>query len=178
MRDLWLTLDESMPKHTNSAANDVIALPDETAQVAFGEALGHALGGRGRVHLQGELGAGKTTLSRGVLRAYGYLGAVKSPTYTLVEPYELGDVRVYHFDLYRLGDPEELEFIGARDLLEDDSLSLIEWPSRGEGWLPKADLVVELAVVDSGREARLAAATPYGEAVLVRLTALCADKDL
>lgn len=167
-----------MPKHTNLAANAVIELPNEAAQVAFGEALGHALGGRGRVHLQGELGAGKTTLSRGVLRAYGYLGAVKSPTYTLVEPYELGDVRVYHFDLYRLGDPEELEFIGARDLLEDDGLSLIEWPSRGEGWLPPADLVVELTVVDAGRQARLVAGTAYGKTVLARLSALCTDKDL
>lgn len=155
-----------------------ITLSDETAQVAFGEALGEALNGRGRVHLEGELGAGKTTLCRGVLRAYGHRGAVKSPTYTLVEPYELGERRVHHFDLYRLGDPEELEFIGARDLLEDDSLSLIEWPSRGQGWLPVADLVVELTVVGDGRAARLAAGTPYGESVLDTLTALCADKDL
>ncbi|HET8789732.1 MAG TPA: tRNA (adenosine(37)-N6)-threonylcarbamoyltransferase complex ATPase subunit type 1 TsaE [Modicisalibacter sp.] len=167
-----------MPKQTDSIADIAIDLPDETAQVAFGEALGHALGGRGRVYLRGELGAGKTTLSRGILRAYGYQGAVKSPTYTLVEPYELGDVRVYHFDLYRLGDPEELEFIGARDLLEDDGLSLIEWPSRGEGWLPTADLIVELTVISAGRQARLTAGTPCGEAVLARLTALCADKDL
>jgi tRNA threonylcarbamoyladenosine biosynthesis protein TsaE len=166
-----------MPKQTTSEADSTIALPDEAAQVAFGEALGHALDGRGRVYLQGELGAGKTTLSRGILRAYGHSGAVKSPTYTLVEPYELGDVRVHHFDLYRLGDPEELEFIGARELLEEDSLNLIEWPSRGEGWLPPADLVIELAVIDGGREARLTAGTRYGETVLARLIAHCADKD-
>lgn len=154
-----------------------ISLRDEAAQVAFGEALGHALEGRGHVHLQGELGAGKTTLARGVLRAYGHRGAVKSPTYTLVEPYRLGDIHVHHFDLYRLGDPEELEFIGARDLLAEDSLSLIEWPSRGEGWLPVADLVVALSVVGAGREARLTAGSPFGENVLARLTALLADKD-
>ena len=93
-----------------------VILPDEQTQVAFGEALGVALKGRGQVHLEGELGAGKTTLTRGVLRAYGYQGAVKSPTYTLVEPYELGDVHIQHFDLYRLGDPEELcELIGSED---------------------------------------------------------------
>lgn len=146
------------------------SLRDEASQIAFGEALGHALAGRGRVYLHGELGAGKTTLTRGLLRAYGHRGAVKSPTYTLVEPYEIGNVRVFHFDLYRLGDPEELEFAGARDLFEEDSLCLVEWPSRGEGWLPKADLNIELTVVGTGREIRLVAGTPYGEAVLSRLT--------
>lgn len=154
-----------------------IILNDEAAQVAFGEALGQALGGRGQVHLQGELGAGKTTLTRGILRAYGHQGAVKSPTYTLMEPYQLGTIRVHHFDLYRLGDPEELEFIGARDLLSEDSLSLIEWPSRGEGWLPGADLVITLTVSGSGREARLAAGSALGDRVLARLAALAAGKE-
>ncbi|MHB0774519.1 tRNA (adenosine(37)-N6)-threonylcarbamoyltransferase complex ATPase subunit type 1 TsaE [Halomonas sp. WWR20] len=146
-----------------------ITLPDETAQVAFGEALGNALGGRGRVYLEGELGAGKTTLTRGVLRAYGHRGAVKSPTYTLVEPYELDGKHVQHFDLYRLGDPEELEFMGARDMLGDDSLSLIEWPSRGAGWLPTPDLTVRLVVVGTGREAWLEAGSEYGAALIAQL---------
>ncbi|TDX32973.1 tRNA threonylcarbamoyladenosine biosynthesis protein TsaE [Modicisalibacter xianhensis] len=154
-----------------------LSLRDEASQVALGEALGHALEGRGRVFLQGELGAGKTTLSRGILRAYGYHGAVKSPTYTLVEPYTLGETQVHHFDLYRLGDPEELEFIGARDLFSEDSLCLVEWPSRGEGWLPRADLTVTLAVVGMGREASLAAGTPHGERVLSRLNSILAEKD-
>lgn len=146
-------------------------LDDEQAQVAFGEALGKALQGIGQVHLEGELGAGKTTLARGVLRAYGYQGAVKSPTYTLVEPYRLGSRNIHHFDLYRLADPEELEFIGARDLLDRESLCLIEWPSRGEGWLPIPDLQVELSVAGSGRLAALQARTDHGERVLARLTA-------
>ncbi|WP_043530182.1 tRNA (adenosine(37)-N6)-threonylcarbamoyltransferase complex ATPase subunit type 1 TsaE [Litchfieldella xinjiangensis] len=146
-----------------------VTLEDEAAQVAFGEALGLALAGRGQVHLQGELGAGKTTLTRGVLRAYGHQGAVKSPTYTLVEPYRFNDREVHHFDLYRLADPEELEFIGARDLLDDDSLCLIEWPSRGEGWLPEPDLAVQLSVSGMGRTAELRAMTEYGRSVLTRL---------
>jgi tRNA threonylcarbamoyladenosine biosynthesis protein TsaE len=146
-----------------------VRLDDEDRQVAFGECLARALGGHGRVHLEGELGAGKTTLARGILRAHGYRGAVKSPTYTLVEPYELDGQRIYHFDLYRLGDPEELEFIGGRDLLADDALCLVEWPSRGAGWLPTPDLVVTLSLCEPGREACLAAHSPHGHAVLARL---------
>ncbi len=152
-----------------------ISLPDEAAHVAFGESLGRALAGRGVVHLQGELGAGKTTLARGILHAYGYRGAVKSPTYTLVEPYRLAGLRVNHFDLYRLGDPEELEFIGARDLFDADSLNLIEWPSRGAGWLPTPDLVVSLSVSGPGRQAHIKAETAYGEAVIDRLSAPSVD---
>ncbi|WP_458525533.1 tRNA (adenosine(37)-N6)-threonylcarbamoyltransferase complex ATPase subunit type 1 TsaE [Onishia taeanensis] len=154
-----------------------VILPDERTQVAFGEALGVALKGRGQVHLEGELGAGKTTLTRGVLRAYGHQGAVKSPTYTLVEPYVLGDVHLQHFDLYRLGDPEELEFMGARDLLGEDQLSLIEWPSRGAGWLPTPDLRVQLAVRGHGREATLVSGSDWGQAVLSRLTDWAANRD-
>lgn len=146
-------------------------LKDENQQVAFGERLGRALGGRGRLHLEGELGAGKTTLARGILRAYGHRGAVKSPTYTLVEPYEIDGVRVYHFDLYRIADPEELEFIGGRDLLADDSLSIIEWPARGEGWLPPPDIVVRLEHLVEGRRAELEAVSEHGRKVLARLEA-------
>ncbi|WP_252107477.1 MULTISPECIES: tRNA (adenosine(37)-N6)-threonylcarbamoyltransferase complex ATPase subunit type 1 TsaE [unclassified Halomonas] len=148
-----------------------VQLNDENAHVAFGEALGRALEGRGRVYLEGELGAGKTTLTRGILRAYGHQGAVKSPTYTLVEPYEFDDRRVYHLDLYRLGDPEELEFIGGRDILSDDALCLIEWPSRGAGWLPDADVRIELSVAVQGRTATLTAKSPWGEQVLANLKA-------
>ncbi|WNL43622.1 tRNA (adenosine(37)-N6)-threonylcarbamoyltransferase complex ATPase subunit type 1 TsaE [Halomonas sp. PAMB 3264] len=148
-----------------------VQLNDENAHVAFGEALGRALEGRGRVYLEGELGAGKTTLTRGILRAYGHQGAVKSPTYTLVEPYEFGDRRVYHLDLYRLGDPEELEFIGGRDILSDEALCLIEWPSRGAGWLPGADVHIELSVAAQGRTATLTAKSPWGEQVLANVKA-------
>ncbi|MGM0536344.1 MAG: tRNA (adenosine(37)-N6)-threonylcarbamoyltransferase complex ATPase subunit type 1 TsaE [Pseudomonadota bacterium] len=149
-----------------------LRLDDEACQVALGECLGRALEGHGRVHLAGELGAGKTTLTRGILRACGHRGAVKSPTYTLVEPYELDGVLVHHFDLYRLGDPEELEFIGGRDLLAEDALCVIEWPERGEGWLPAPDLDVVLRLAGSGREATLSARSDLGRAVLERLTVM------
>ncbi|TNH16720.1 tRNA (adenosine(37)-N6)-threonylcarbamoyltransferase complex ATPase subunit type 1 TsaE [Halomonas sp. BL6] len=152
-----------------------VQLNDEVAHVAFGEALGRALSGRGRVYLEGDLGAGKTTLTRGILRAYGYHGAVKSPTYTLVEPYELCDQRIYHLDLYRLADPEELEFMGGRDVLADDALCLIEWPSRGEGWLPAPDVRIQLCVAAQGRTARLTAETAFGQRVLAPLEARIID---
>lgn len=153
-----------------------VQLNDEAAHVAFGEALGKALNGHGRVYLEGELGAGKTTLTRGVLRAYGHQGAVKSPTYTLVEPYELGAQRIYHLDLYRLADPEELEFIGGRDVLADEALCLIEWPSRGDGWLPAPDVRVLLEVAGSGRVATLTAGSGVGERVINELIYQCGSE--
>ena len=143
-----------------------VQLDSEEAQVAFGNALGQVFQGRGLVYLEGELGAGKTTLTRGILRAYGHLGAVKSPTYTLVEPYDFGSQRIYHLDLYRLADPEELEYIGGRDLLADDALCIIEWASRGEGWLPPPDLRVVLTVVANGRVASLDASSEHGKQIL------------
>lgn len=147
-----------------------VRLADEQRQVVFGQCLGQALKGRGRVYLAGELGAGKTTLTRGILRAHGHAGAVKSPTYTLVEPYELEKGRVYHLDLYRLGDPEELEFIGGRDLFADDALCIVEWPSRGEGWLPLPDLTINLSLCENtGRMAWLEAHSEQGRSVLQAL---------
>lgn len=152
-----------------------VQLDDEQAQVAFGEALGQVLQGRGLVYLEGELGAGKTTLTRGILRAYGHQGAVKSPTYTLVEPYELGSQRIYHLDLYRLSDPEELEFIGGRDVLADDAITIIEWPSRGEGWLPMPDLRLCLEVAIQGRLASLTASSDLGTRMLMLLQSLVSE---
>jgi len=91
----------------------------------------------------------------------------------LVEPYELGDQRIYHLDLYRLADPEELEFIGGRDVLADDALCLIEWPSRGEGWLPAPDLRIQLSVAETGRVALLNAGSSLGEDVIEQLARQC-----
>lgn len=141
-------------------------LAGEEAMVAFGERLGLALQRGGVVFLHGDLGAGKTTLSRGVLRAFGHKGAVKSPTYTLVEPYEFADITVYHFDLYRLGDPEELDYMGIRDYFDGPSVSLIEWSSKGAGFLPTPDVHVDISHVDAGhRQVALRATTDRGRAI-------------
>ncbi|MEW5249551.1 tRNA (adenosine(37)-N6)-threonylcarbamoyltransferase complex ATPase subunit type 1 TsaE [Microbulbifer discodermiae] len=152
-------------------------LVDEEATLGAGEALGLACLAVGlqrglAIFLRGQLGAGKTTLCRGLLRACGHAGAVKSPTYTLVEPYEFGALRVFHFDLYRLGDAEELEFMGVRDYLAPGSLSLVEWPERGEGVLPRADIDVELGVLDSGRQLCLEANSSSGSKVIAALAHL------
>lgn len=128
---------------------------DEAATVALGAKLAANIPMGAVVFLHGQLGAGKTTLVRGCLRAYGFEGAVKSPTYTLVEPYVLGDKEIYHFDLYRLGEPEELEFMGIRDYFHDNSICFIEWPERGEGMLPSADVEVEIEVGAEGRVAHI-----------------------
>ncbi len=145
--------------------------PDEDAMVDCGRELAQAFQPGLVVHLEGELGMGKTTLSRGILRAYGHQGAVKSPTYTLVEPYELGELTLYHFDLYRLGDPEELEFMGIRDYFGPHAICLVEWPQRGSGFLPPADLVITIERMGSGRRLTLRASTEPGMAVLERISA-------
>lgn len=128
-------------------------LANEAETVALGLALSELLPLPFVIYMYGDLGAGKTTFVRGLLQGMGHDGAVKSPTYTLVEPYELKDKKVYHFDLYRLADPEELEFIGIREYQEEDSLLIFEWPDKGDGMIPEANLVIELEYQDKGRKA-------------------------
>lgn len=128
-------------------------LKDEQETEIFGACLANSLSGNGLViYLHGDLGTGKTTLSRGLIRALGHNGAVKSPTYTLVEPYEFFHFPLYHFDLYRLTHPEEVEFLGVDEYFEPPSVCIIEWPERGEGFLPAADIDISLQTHGAGRE--------------------------
>ncbi|SBS33130.1 tRNA threonylcarbamoyladenosine biosynthesis protein TsaE [Marinomonas aquimarina] len=134
----------------------------EDAMELFGENLAASLKSGGVVYLDGNLGMGKTTLVRGILRGLGYIGPVKSPTYTIVEPYELDQIEVYHFDLYRISDAEELEYMGIRDYFKDGALCLVEWAEMGTGVLPQPDLVVHLDLVRHGRSISIEPKTSYG----------------
>ncbi|ORU93900.1 MAG: tRNA threonylcarbamoyladenosine biosynthesis protein TsaE [Cycloclasticus sp. symbiont of Bathymodiolus heckerae] len=127
-------------------------IKDEQAMLDAGKALALQLKPGTLVFLVGDLGAGKTTLVRGVLRGLGHEGSVKSPTYNLVEPYTVNDRSIFHFDLYRLTDAEELEYMGMRDYLNEQTICLIEWPDRGDGLLPKPDILVEIKINGCQRE--------------------------
>lgn len=142
-------------------------LPDEAATLQFGQQLAQQLLHKDKggcvVYLHGELGAGKTTLVRGILQGMGHHGRVKSPTYTLVETYQLHEKLVCHFDLYRLADPEELEYMGIRDYFSGTAIVLVEWPERGGDLLPAADVDINLAYLDHGRSVVCKAGTQKGK---------------
>ncbi len=153
-----------------SPQNDFqIELPGEAATLSLGARLAHALDAGLSIWLEGDLGAGKTTLTRGVLRELGFSGRVKSPTYTLVELYELSRFNLYHFDLYRFTDPDEWEDAGFREYFNAASVCLIEWPAKAGGRLPEADLRVRFEILESGRKVRIEALTEAGRACLDRL---------
>ena len=128
-------------------------LADAQATESLGNKLAKCVRTGAVICLHGDLGAGKTTLVRGFLRGLGYRGRVKSPTYTLVEPYSFSELTVFHFDMYRLGDPEELEFIGVRDYFGPNSISLVEWPEKAAGWVPAPDIEVFLHYQEKARRA-------------------------
>jgi tRNA threonylcarbamoyladenosine biosynthesis protein TsaE len=146
-----------------------IKLPDAAATEALGRALAPgAFPGR-VVHLRGDLGAGKTTLTRGLLRGLGHAGRVKSPSYTLVEPYELSSLHFYHFDFYRLKNKEEWEHAGFREYFNAQSLCVVEWPERAAGLLPIPDLEITLLFDGEARRARVDPQTQAGRAWLSSL---------
>ena len=130
------------------------SLPDEAATLAYGAEFA-ALNLRTElVFLRGDLGAGKTTFVRGYLRALGHRGAVKSPTYTLLEQYALGGIAIYHFDFYRIFDPRELGYMGLDELLAEPAVKLVEWPCKAGDKLPTAQIEVRLCVDQEGRRAQ------------------------
>jgi len=142
-----------------------ILLEDEQKMQVFGEKIAQVIGQINApllILLNGDLGAGKTTLSRGILNGLGHRGSVKSPTYTLVEPYDLEIGKVFHFDLYRLVDPEELYDIGFNDYLSESQLCMIEWPDKGGSLLPKADISLQINTNGTGRQVILTAQTSLG----------------
>ncbi|HEC16840.1 MAG TPA: tRNA (adenosine(37)-N6)-threonylcarbamoyltransferase complex ATPase subunit type 1 TsaE [Sedimenticola sp.] len=141
----------------------------EKAQEALGAALAAACPAACVIYLEGDLGVGKTTLVRGFLRGLGHAGPVRSPTYTLLEPYDLPGRRCYHLDLYRLADPGELEYLGIRDLLQGDAILLVEWPEKGGGELPAADLIIHIRYDHDGRRLELEPSGARGEQLVSRL---------
>lgn len=168
-------------------SNYQLQLEDEAATLKFGSALAKAtfsdstvdvddigegvgvptIGGI--IHLHGDLGAGKTTLVRGLMRAFGYQGAVKSPTYTIVEPYEFESCRIYHFDLYRLVDPEEVEYLGTEQYFSPSNLCLVEWAEKGSGIVPNADLRIDIESEGTGRLLKCQSLSDKGAIIAKRL---------
>ena len=147
-------------------------LASEKEMLGLGAMLSRFLCGEGVIHLSGGLGAGKTTLCRGILRAMGHLGAVKSPTFTLVEPYQISGSEVYHFDLYRLADPSELDYIGIDEYFGKNKLCLIEWPEKAIGYLPQHDLDITIDVLVEKRIIDVRSNSRSGEKICTQLIEL------
>ncbi len=162
------------PPQAGEGTNDCCAnlsflLADENATIALAQRLAARLKPGMVIYLQGDLGAGKTTLVRGMLNALGYGGRVKSPTYTLVEPYHAAGLDLRHFDLYRLRDEEEWEAAGFRDEFNGQNIFLIEWPENAQGLLPPADMEIVFEILEHGRNVKIHANTEMGKQCLEQL---------
>ena len=156
-----------------SSDNLLLTLADEAATLSVGAALAQTMtqtGSGALIYLSGDLGAGKTTFSRGILRGLGFSGRVKSPTYTLVELYVVSKLNLYHFDFYRFGEPEEWQEAGFRDLFNETNICLVEWPEKAGELLPPPDLRITLkSALSEGREANMDALTSRGRQMLSML---------
>jgi tRNA threonylcarbamoyladenosine biosynthesis protein TsaE len=150
----------------------------ELEMAAFAQRFAQVIEKGMTIYLSGSLGAGKTTLTRGLLRGLGYTDKVKSPSYTLVEPYEIEGLTIFHFDFYRLNQPDELKHRGILDYFTSETTCLIEWPEKGEGWIPKPDIIFNLAIpassytdiISTVREIEVTATTGKGEKILQKTT--------
>lgn len=147
----------------------ILASVTEHEMLAFAARLASAIDDGAIIYLHGDLGAGKTTFTRGFLRGLGYLGKVKSPTYTLVESYELPKHTVYHFDFYRVNNVAELEDLGIREYMSPPAICMIEWPEKGFPLLPRPDLICRIAFTDAGRDIEIIAHSEHGQNVLQKM---------
>ena len=148
----------------------IIPLKNETETTEIGAKVASYLKGGEIIYLKGELGTGKTTFVRGALHKLGFTGSVKSPTFTIVEPYSIDSHVIYHFDLYRLDDPEELESLGIRDYCDGQSICFFEWPEKGGSLLPNADINLELTYFENTREVEFTAKSDIGKTILKQLS--------
>lgn len=154
--------------HSADDSGITLTLADENATLDCAHRLAHVIVAGTVIYLHGDLGAGKTTLVRGVLQALGYTGRVKSPTYTLLEPYQVKDWQLRHFDLYRMNSPQEWESAGFNDEVDGTNIFLIEWPGQATGQLPCADIEVTFEILNEGRTLTLRALSPKGVGCLKR----------
>lgn len=154
--------------HSADDSGITITLADENATLDYARRLSNILVPGLVIYLQGDLGAGKTTLVRGLLQALGHTGRVKSPTYTLLEQYSIGTWEIRHFDLYRMTTPEEWENAGFGDEIDGHNVFLIEWPAQARGQLPPPDLEISFDILDTGRALNLHALSPKGKGCLKR----------
>ena len=147
-----------------------IELENEAETTEIGAKVASCLKGGEIIYLKGELGTGKTTLVRGALNGFGHTGNVKSPTFTIVEPYSIDDHVIYHFDLYRLDDPEELESLGIRDYCDGQSICFFEWPEKGGDFLPDADILISLSYQNEGRALEISTFSEIGDSIIGNLS--------
>ncbi len=164
-------MNSASPETNPESPSIELALPDEAATLALGAQIGGGLGAGLQIHLRGDLGAGKTTLVRGLLRSLGWTARVKSPTYTLVEHYALSRLHLYHFDFYRFERPSEWLEAGLAEHFNTHAVCLVEWPERAGAALGSPDLDIELIVTGEARRARLRAGSEQGRTLLARCTA-------
>jgi tRNA threonylcarbamoyladenosine biosynthesis protein TsaE len=147
-----------------------LAFPVEQHLILFANKLSYELQLPLVIYLQGDLGVGKTAFARALIQSLGYKGRVKSPTYGLMELYQLASLQVVHMDLYRINDPGELEFLGLMDLLDEKTILLIEWPDKGGSWLPDADLIFTFSYATQGRDLRWRALTPRAKTSIAKFS--------